>query len=336
MAIIVRPLTARLIDSAPEQGYGLHRWLIKGSRMCQTSGVINPNKMYDLIAKTVIAKGGEERPHDIWQAINKVLGSSFSGGAYEKQPAWPEPDLELIQDITLEAIERYGERSVLDVLWDRSPETLDGSPGIEPETTAAIMRRLFPEDALICAGLLASSTTTYELEKIAKNLHKFQFVVPSPMSAKTGLTQQNKESGCCLGNTGPRRFLVTEFDFKSTNDQGKPTKWAPLIDQWQVRGATIQCACAAIIMRLMKAAPLTMVVYSGKKSLHAWWYCSGESEHEGSRLHKFMVDAVRLGADPATFTRSQFVRMPGAIRPDTGRQQTVHYLDFKHVEGVNK
>jgi len=53
-------------------------------------------------------------------------------------------------------------------------------------------------------------------------------------------------------------------------------------------------------------------------------------------LHRFMVDAARLGADPATFTRSQFVRMPGAIRPDTGRKQLVHYLDFKHVEGVNR
>src|SRR5260221_1837960 len=325
MAIIkVKPLSAILVDSAPEAGNGLHRWLIKGAREC-AKWRKTPEQAYDLIASTVVARGGEVIPHSIGQAITKAYSQPFSGGTYERKPVWPEPDLQLIQDITLEAIERAGERSVLDLLWDRSPEKLDASPGIEPETTAAIMQRLFPDNALICAGLLASSTTTYELAKIAKNLHKFQFVVPSPMSAKTGLTQQNKESGRCLGNTGPRRVLVTEFDFRQYNDKGERTKYADLIDQWQVRGATIQCACAAIIMRLMKAAPLTMVVYSGKKSLHAWWFCAGEPEQEGSRLHKFMSDAVRLGADPATFTRSQFVRMPGAIRPDTGRQQTVHF-----------
>jgi hypothetical protein len=190
------------------------------------------------------------------------------------------------------------------VLWDRSPEKLDASPGIGPETTAVIMRRLFPENALICAAMEPHSTTTYELEKIARDLHKFQFVVPSPMSAKTGLTQQGKESGRCLDNTGPRRFLVTEFDFKQYNDKGERTKYADLIDQWQVRGASIQSACAALIMRMAKAAPLSMVTYSGKKSLHAWWYCAGETEHEGSRLHKFFADAVRLGADPAPWTRS--------------------------------
>jgi len=265
-----------------------------------------------------------------------VYSQPFNGGKHEKRPAWPETDLELIQDITLGCIDAHPEHSILDLLRDRSPEKLDASPGIEPETTTAIMRRLFPENALICAGMEAHSTTTYELEKIARDLNKFQFVVPSPMSAKTGLTQQGKESGRCLANTGPRRFLVTEFDFKQYNDRGERTTHADLIDQWLVRGASIQSACAAIIMRLAKAAPLTMVVYSGKKSLHAWWYCAGESEQEGSRFHKFMADAVRLGADPATWTRSQFVRMPGAIRPDTGRKQLVHYLDFKHVEGVNR
>jgi hypothetical protein len=65
-------------------------------------------------------------------------------------------------------------------------------------------------------------------------------------------------------------------------------------------------------------------------------YCTGESEQEGSSLYQFMSDAARLGADPRTYTRSQFVRMPGSIRPGTGRQQTVHYLDFKHVDKANR
>ena len=199
MALIVRPLTARLLDSAPEQGNGLHRWLIKGARECQLSGV-KPDRAFDLIAATVVARGGEIIPHSIRQAIEKAYSQSFTGGKYDKRPVWPEPDLQLIQDITLEAIEHAGDRSVLEVLWGRSPEKLDASPGIEPETTAVIMQRLFPENSLICAGMEAHSTTTFELSRVAENLHKFQFVVPSPMSAKTGLTQDNRESGRCLSN----------------------------------------------------------------------------------------------------------------------------------------
>jgi hypothetical protein len=145
------------------------------------------------------------------------------------------------------------------------------SPGNPDQPTADIISKLFPENALICAGMTQSSTTTFELRKVRERLHGFQFIVPSPMSAKTGLTQEGRELGRCLDNTGPRRFLVTEFDFKSTNDRGRPTKWAPLIDQWQASGATVQDACATVILRLAKGAPLTMVVYSGGKSLHAWW-----------------------------------------------------------------
>ncbi|SRR5258706_2180498 len=90
MALIVRPLTARLLDSAPEQGNGLHRWLIKGARECQLSGV-KPDRAFDLIAATVVARGGEIIPHSIRQAIEKAYSQSFTGGKYDKRPVWPEP-----------------------------------------------------------------------------------------------------------------------------------------------------------------------------------------------------------------------------------------------------
>jgi hypothetical protein len=83
---------------------------------------------------------------------------------------------------------------------------------------------------------------------------------------------------------------------------------------------------------MASVAPLVMVTFSGSKSLHAWLYCQDESEGPGSQLHKFMVDACRLGADPATFTLSQFVRMANATRIDTGVKQVVHYLNFEHIE----
>jgi hypothetical protein len=39
-----------------------------------------------------------------------------------------------------------------------------------------------------------------------------------------------------------------------------------------------------------------------------------------------MTYAVRLGADPHTWLRSQFVRMPEGTR-ENGKRQTVNYFD---------
>jgi hypothetical protein len=321
----VKPLSEILFDSAPNQGEGLHNWLVKGARLCQRHAR-TPTQAHDLIASTVERRGGEVRSRDIEKAISKAYSTSFSGGGYKLAPRWPDPDLGLIEEITTPKPWSY-----LNVLYWLSPDWTPDMPDIEPGTTDTIIRRLFPAGSLICPGIVAQSNNTYELNKL-KNPHLFQFVVPNPMSKLVGLTQDKLESGRCLDNTGPRRFLVTEFDFKRLNDNGQPTKWVPLIDKWEAAGMTIQDACAAIILHMMEAGPLSMVVYSGGKSLHAWWFCQGESEEPGSKLHKFMSDAVRLGADPATYTRSQFVRMPGAIRPDKGTKQSVHYLDFQYVD----
>jgi hypothetical protein len=296
-------------------------WLIKGARECQLSGV-KPDRAFELIADTVVARGGEIIAHEINKAITKAYSQPFDTGTYESKPKWPEADLELIEQITMERI--WSVPSVLAELEGKSPEKLN-------KPTGEIIRRLFPANALIAAGFEARDTTVYELSRIAPNLHKWPLIVPSPMLGKFGLTQENKQSGRCLSNTGPRRFLVTEFDFTKLNQTVERTKYADLIDLWEAHGMTVQDATAAIILHLAQYGPLAMVVFSGNKSLHGWWYCANDPEREGSRLHKFMRYAAILGADTATYTRSQFVRMPGATRPN-GRKQTVHYLDTKGIE----
>jgi hypothetical protein len=45
-----------------------------------------------------------------------------------------------------------------------------------------------------------------------------------------------------------------------------------------------------------------------------------------------MSHAVSLGADPATWLKSQFVRMPDGLR-DNGKRQRVLYFNPKLVEG---
>jgi hypothetical protein len=68
---------------------------------------------------------------------------------------------------------------------------------------------------------------------------------------------------------------------------------------------------------------MVVAVHSGGKSIHGWFSCSGKPEE---RLRRFMRYTVRLGADPATWTRSQFVRMPDGKR-DNGKPQRIFFFN---------
>ena len=65
---------------------------------------------------------------------------------------------------------------------------------------------------------------------------------------------------------------------------------------------------AALLVHLAGHAPFVCAAHSGGKSLHGWFNVEGEDEE---KTRGFVRYAVSLGADPATWTRSQFVRMPG-------------------------
>ena len=126
------------------------------------------------------------------------------------------------------------------------------------------------------------------------------------MSAVSGLTKDGRESKHTISNTGPRRFLVAEFDSGGTDDH------------------------AAILIHLAEYAPLVCAVHSGGKSLHGWFFVASQPE---DKIVRFFRYAVSLGADPATWTRSQFVRMPDGTR-NNGARQTVFFLNFKPLEAM--
>jgi hypothetical protein len=148
------------------------------------------------------------------------------------------------------------------------------------------------------------------------------------MSAPFSVDSRGKRHLRSLANTGPRRYLVTDFDLKPTDRDGAPSIYAKLIGHWERFGVSIQDAQAALISSLQQLpGPLTMVVYSGNVSLQAWWFCEGESEELESPLRGFFESAVILGADSAGWTKCQLFRMPNARRTDTGRRQEVCYFD---------
>jgi hypothetical protein len=204
-------------------------------------------------------------------------------------------------------------------LWEESPVRLDSN---EPNTDE-IIDVLFPGNSLLCCSWAHHRSETRPRTQWYK-LQDLQFIVPSPMTARRGLTQQHKLSAHALSNTGPRRFLIVEFDFDASNSAEE----ARLLERLATEGRDVRDLCAALLLHLAEKAPLALAVYSGGKSLHGWFHCSDVPEE---RVWGFFRYAVSLGADRANWTRSQFARMPDGLR-ENGRRQTVHFFNPEVVK----
>jgi len=217
---------------------------------------------------------------EVAEAVASAYGSS---AASSRPPKWPQ-------------VNRAKQRQVMadnslvtvDTLRSCSSESLDQSP-------SEILQKLFPGDPLVCISEeFNSGTHTMPLSDLTDPKHRWftdraSFVVPSPMSARQGLTKAGKASARSLDNTGPRQHIIVEIDDKSISKDKQ----------------------AAILNHLAQFFPLVMVVDSGNKSIHGWYACHGASEET---VERFFREAVSLGADSAPWTRCQLVRMPNGRR----------------------
>jgi hypothetical protein len=187
----------------------------------------------------------------------------------QAQPAWPPLNTEKPNEICRDG------GGLVD-LWESSPARIEDNDS----HTEEIIDGLFPHDPLLCCGKSNSDFDTQSHEEWRGQLRKLSLILPSPMTARRGYTQEGKRSPHALSITGPRRFLVIEFDLGSVDDH------------------------VALFLYLAETqGPLALVVHSGNKSLHGWFAYHGQTEE---RLRRFMERVVSLGADPATWTRSQF------------------------------
>ena len=249
----------------------------------------SPGELMHKVRSAAAATHGKPRSHLLGEIMETPVIS------FGPAPKWPEANEEEIARIVCAG------PSALE-LWERSPQLLDVDDGSNCES---IIKNLFVSasapDPLLCVGKSNSEFATRPLSTwLAKGkLYGFPLIVPNPMTTRAGRTKEGKESEHCLENTGPRRFLVVEFDKGTADDH------------------------AARLWHLTGFAPLSLVVHSGSRSLHGWFYCAGQQEKD---LRRFMNYAVSIGADRATWTRSQFVRLPAGQR-ENGARQSVFYFD---------
>jgi len=277
-----------LLGSPPRRGGGLNFWFYRVAR------VLHPyRESAEIIALLRAATAGELVKHgEIERAVERSKANAWQAGQphVSVTPAWPKPD----QEKRAAVIAASGGSGLVD-LWEISPHRFEDNASHCEEVIDA----LFPDNPLLCAGCSNSNFATRSRDEWRGKLTSLQFIVPNPMTARFGRTQDGKRSAHTLETTGQRRFLVIEQDSGSIDDQ------------------------AAILLHLAAHAPLTIAVYSGVKSIHGWFFAEGQPEE---KLHRFMSYAVSLGGDSATWTRSQFVRMPDGGR-DNGKPQRIFFFN---------
>jgi hypothetical protein len=278
-----------LLASPPRRGEGLNLWFYKVAR------VLHPFRDSAEIIELLRAAtfGDRVKPGEIERAVRRSKGTAWKPGQVPQgaaqASAWPKVNAEQREAVI--AASGFG----LVDLWEISPVRFED----KESHTEQIIDVVFPGDPLLCVGRSKTEFATRSREEWRGTLARLQLIVPNPMTARLGLTREGKESAHALSLTGPRRFLVIEQDAGSIDEQ------------------------SAVLLHLAARAPLALAVHSGSKSIHGWFYCVGQTEET---LHRFMQYAVSLGADRATWPRSQFVRMPDGSR-DNGERQTVYFFN---------
>jgi hypothetical protein len=314
------------LEKMQAEGCGFNLSLIPVARGLFFSAVGQTRAIQLMTDQAEFLGVSRKRMHEILRAVGKAYHATVSRTGERNCDGWaaikadvPRTEKLCERGITAEQLKRSG-------LAD--PSSLKTWP---------LLRALFPDrKTLLCVGNDERSAVVInrDAELHPENL---QFIVPNWMTSFTGRNEDGFISSRTLANTGPRRFLVIEFDFSFFDRSGRhSTIWHDTLDRLATVGRTPQDMCASLLGELSMTEQaagvcrLALVVFSGNKSLQGWFYVAGKTDLE---LRPFFNLAVTLGADRAMWNRHQLCRMPGGLRisgepgEQRGKLQEIYFFD---------
>jgi hypothetical protein len=271
---------------------GIHGWLFRVSR--QLHAHRSEEDIFLLLEASLVDCGRLVPPKEIADAITHSAACAWRPGTVTGNPAatparqWPAIDQKLRGRVIEET-----SRDLYN-LWEASSIRYED----DDDSCRDVLPQLYPGDPLVCAAIAEDTPFIQPLSQILGCAPACQFIVPSPMAKPIGKNQEGKDSIRCLDSTGPRKYLIVEFDSGEIDEQ------------------------ASILWHLATKAALVMVVHSGGKGLRGWFCCHGLP---GARLRPFFDYACRVGADEHSWNRCAFDRMPGGTRDDGARQRIYYF-----------
>jgi hypothetical protein len=227
-----------------------------------------------------------------WLGLDSV-GTGRGDRGSPTQPRWPDPA-------------PWKQREVQARYSGITRKDLTTTAGL---TVRGALSQLYPAEGLVCCGPDEYHHVIWPVDIWidGDELSGWQFIVPSLMKHRL-CYDQGKLLRDKLGNPSVRRqdnvlkrlYLIIDFDKASHDEQAK------------------------YIAYLAQLGPLVMVVDTGGKSLHAWFRATDASE---AKLEEFFREACQLGADKSKWGSEGYVRLPGGLRQNNRRRQSIIYFD---------
>jgi hypothetical protein len=283
-----------LLSTCPKAGNGCHYWFAKAAyRLARWPFKLPAQEIHDLLEKAALANGRKPKDREIEDAIDFVLGGGSSKGPKRTTGVRRRKDkVRLKLDPQLERKARLYREKGQQELYSRSAVRKPWR--LSP---FEVLRHLFPVETKLATNYDVRHGNVVWLKEKAASYFERQWIVPNIPVRRSSLFSHRRKA-----DFDSWSYQVTEFDKGSRDQQASKILW----------------------LRDRKGSPpLRLVVWSGGKSLHAWW---DVDEMPNNRRERFLNVALSIGADPAHKTINQLARMPNAIRPEKQKRQSVIYL----------
>jgi hypothetical protein len=295
-----------ILSPCPSVGDGVHNAILGAVSRLALLGY-SPEEIPEMVEEWVRASGTTPYPREIPDALEKVfgdgdprlggvthraeerIGNADSRGAriltrgkrYERVPTWPEL-------LYAESISIAKRRGGFDELVLSSPRPIERVQF----STEDWLDCFYKDTDLLCIGDRPFAIEVKSRSTWRGHLEHARYIVPNVF--------QSVYSGRCNDNVKmPRQFVLTETDIHSSVGL-----WEEFLRHSGADHIDVQ---AAILSHLKDLGILRLatVVWSGSKSMHAYWYPDPDETINRS----FMETAVSLGADHHGWTKCQFARI---------------------------
>jgi hypothetical protein len=283
---------------APGHGHGLHTGLLSVANLGRSAGFMSYSVFRDLRGSVPVGA------RDVSDAeIRSAVETAFSdnGGSEVPPRNWdvrPRVDPGMLSHL-IEA----GIHWTVDRITKASPIEIPPEEDLHAEI---LLNYLYSPDEILFIGDRYESAVqpvSSWLNIHANGAMLGPHIIPNPLTGELGVTKSGNPSYRSDDCVRDFRFAVVEFDGIS------------ILKQTAFWGAV--------------DLPVAAIIDSGSKSLHAWIRVDQPNREAWERnveVALFAQRLVPLGVDAACRNESRLSRMPGFIRPETGRCQRLIYL----------
>jgi hypothetical protein len=322
-----RPYIEEYLLVPPTAGQGVHQWIYGAAH--KTYKFLEAAEQIALLNWAIHKCGRAPSPPNEIEATVRKVRNQRDRGDCSSLPAWPKPEPERTDQLVMTGptLAEFHELSAIQALSD------------DPVYWLNI---LFSDDPLLCIAreLVSHGTgrspeikrywaTRIKSQWTQQDLCRYGLIVPNVAVSTSGHNQERKPSRRCSEMFPARTYLGIELDYSTlSRDGSKETVWAPWIRKWERAGRSVQDACAAVLWHLNSFGPLILAYWSGGKSIHSLFRAHDATE---TVLRRHMTHAVKLGADPVTWSTCQLIRLPAGTRTANGNRQLVCYFNPENL-----